>query len=152
GKDETTIVVYQLHKTFGQSSDKPDATDSAAVRKVVEKVYDLVNQLDEFGRQLNVVVLDGEEDDYDSKLEELTKDRQPLRQAIDRAVENSIFFYDPNSRKVQTLSFNDFCLLDKAASAERKNLVLRDQGKRAFISKVLNVDEKRPKVGVLVIH
>src|SRR5262249_3150878 len=54
-KGETTVVVYQLHKTFGRLSDKPDATDFAAERKVVEKVYDLVDQLREFGPQFKVV-------------------------------------------------------------------------------------------------
>src|SRR5438128_1724391 len=39
---ETTIVVYQRHKTFGLSNDKPDAYDFAAERKVVEKINDLV--------------------------------------------------------------------------------------------------------------
>ena len=152
GKGETVVVVYQMHKTFDRISDKADAIDFAAERKVVEKVYDLVDQLSEFGPQFKVVVLDVEEEGFHDKLNELTKDAQELRSAIDQAVENSIFFYDRSSGKVQTLSFNDFYLVDKSASAERNNLVLLKQGNRAFINKVLNIEEKRPRVGVLVIH
>src|SRR5437870_621300 len=48
---ETTIVVYQRHKTFGLSNDKPDAYDFAAERKVVEKINDLVEQFRELGRR-----------------------------------------------------------------------------------------------------
>src|SRR5262245_15547967 len=85
---ETTIVVYQRHKTFGQLTDKPDAYDYAAERKVVEKVKDLVEQFREFGPQFRVVVLDVEEEGYNDKLAKLTQDNSELRKAIDAAPEN----------------------------------------------------------------
>ena len=72
-KSETTVVVYQQHKTFGALSDKPDRFDYAAERKVVEKVKDLVGLLREVGPQLRVEVLDVEEEGYDDKLKELTR-------------------------------------------------------------------------------
>src|SRR5205807_7450249 len=46
--------------------------------------------------------------------------------------------------------------LDKTASrqadGERGNLVLLYQGEQPFARKLLNIDEKRPRVGVLTIH
>ena len=52
---------------------------------------------------------------------------------------------------MQRLSFNEFYRLDKTASREANeqqgNLVLLDQGVEPFARKVLDVDEKRPKVG-----
>ena len=68
---QTTIVVYQRHKTFGQLSDKPDGYDYAAERKVVEKVNDLVDQFRELGKQFTVIVLDVEEESYADKLNKL---------------------------------------------------------------------------------
>jgi hypothetical protein len=153
-KTPTTIVVYQQHKTFGQMNAKPDAYDYAAERKVVEKVKDLVEQFREFGPQFKVHVLDVEEEGYDKNLRGLTKDAPELRDAIASAPENSIFFFADH--KVQRLSFNEFYQLDKTASrqadGERGNLVLLYQGEQPFARKLLNIDEKRPKVGVLTIH
>ncbi len=153
-KDATTIVVYQRHKTFGQLADKPDAYDYAAERKVVEKVKDLVEQFRELGPRFQVVALDVEEDGFNNRLDALTQNNKKLREAIDRAPENSIFF--AAGENVQRLSFNDFYELDKTASRAadggRGNLVLLQQGVDAFARKVLNIDARRPKVGVLVIH
>jgi hypothetical protein len=153
-KDPTTIVVYQRHKTFGHLSDKPDVYDYAAERKVVEKVKDLIDQFREFSTRFRVVVLDVEEEGYNDKLAALTENNKPLREAIESAPENSIFFLAGD--KVQRLSFNDFYQLDKTASKQADhgngNLVLLYQGVRPFANKVLNVDEKRPKIGVAVIH
>lgn len=89
----TTVVVLQLHKTAGTLSDKPDAIDYAAERKVVEKVRDVVDQLREFGPQFNVAVLDVEDEGYERKLRALTKRRPGLAEAVADAPENSIFFY-----------------------------------------------------------
>lgn len=89
----TTVVVLQLHKTAGTLSDKPDAVDYAAERKVVEKVRDVVDQLREFGPQFNVAVLDVEDEGYERKLRALTKRRPGLAEAVQNAPENSIFFY-----------------------------------------------------------
>ena len=58
GRGQTTVVVDLRHRTFGQLSEKQDAYDSAAGRKVAEKVNDLVEQLREFGQQFAVEVLD----------------------------------------------------------------------------------------------
>jgi hypothetical protein len=153
-KGATKIVVYQQHKSFGQLTQKPDAFDYAAERKVVEKVKDLVEQFRELGPRFDVHVLDVEEEGFDKNLKELTDSAPELRQAIADAPDNSIFFYA--NHKVQRLSFNDFYELDKTASRKandnRGNLVLLYQGEQPFARKVLNIDEKRPKVGVLVIH
>jgi hypothetical protein len=158
-RGQTEIVVYQRHKTFGQLSEKPDAYDYAAERKVVEKVQDLVDQFRAFGPQFRVQVLDVEEQGYDQKLDRLTKDAPALRAAIDAAPDNSIFFYarrDGGGASVQRLSFNDFYQLDKTASQSadggRGNLVLLPQGVEPFAHKVLTIEERKPRVGVAVIH
>jgi hypothetical protein len=158
---KTTVVVYQRHKTFGALTDKPDRFDYAAERKVVEKVKDLVEQFRELGQRFDVEVLDVEEEGFDDHLAALTRDAPELRKAIDRAPENSIFLY-ANGR-VQQMSFNEFYLLDRVASqtdnGNRGNLVLLAQGAgpsgrgvEPFARKVLNLEERRPRVGVLVMH
>jgi hypothetical protein len=149
-RGETTIVVYQLHKSFGQLANKPDMYDYAAERKVVEKVKDLVDQFRELGPQFRVVVLDVEEEGYSEKVKNLTNDAGPLREAIDQAPENSIFFYADG--KVQRLGFQDVFELDKQESEKKGNLVLLYQGVEPFARKLLNVDEKRPRIAVATIH
>ncbi len=203
----TTVVVLQLHKTAGTLSDRPDALDSAAEKKVVEKVKDLVAELREFGPRFNVVVLDAHDERFERAVKELTRTRPGLAAAIAEAPENSIFFYadekvrtvprtvaekltrvptapdpaDPSkslvySAPVARMSFTEFYQLDKTAStqattAERDqvsplvggtafapgvsgagNLVLIPRGKKAFVRKVLTLEERRPKVALAVIH
>jgi hypothetical protein len=149
-KDPTTIVVYQRHKTSGQLNDKPDAFDYAAERKVVEKVQDIIDQFREFGPQFKVAVLDVEEEGYSGKLDQLAMLNPGLRAAIDNASENCIFFCAAG--RVQQLSFSDYYYLNKSESRKEENLVMLDQGVEPFARRVLNVDEKKPKVGILVIH
>jgi hypothetical protein len=161
---QTTVVVYQRHKTFGALSDKPDRFDYAAERKVVEKVKDLVSQLREVGPQLRVEVLDVEEEGYDDKLRRLTEDAPELRKAIEAAPENSIFISSQGAQGkefVQQMSFNELYQLDKVRSRAdnggRGNLVLLGQGEdgrgiRPFVRKVLTLEQRKPRVGVLSIH
>src|SRR5262249_26234727 len=56
--------------------------------------------------------------------------------------------------KVQQLSFTQVYQLDKKASQKandgKGNLVLRPQGVEPFASRLLNVDEKKPRVAVAV--
>ena len=111
----TTVVVLQLHKTAGTLTDKPDAYDYAAERKVVEKVRDLVDQLREFGPQFNVVVLDVEDERYERTLRDLTRTRPGLADVIRDAPENSIYFYADG--KVRTLPTADAEKLAGAATA-----------------------------------
>ncbi len=148
---KTHIVVYQRHKTFGTLTDKPDDRDYEAGRKVVEKVHDLADQFRELGPQFDVSVLDATAKGFDKQLEEATEDAPDLRAAIDGAAENSIFFYSGPGR-LQRMTFGEFYALDKTASQEQGNLVLLFQGVEPFARKVLNIDEKRPKVAVGVIH
>jgi hypothetical protein len=135
-RGQTDIIVYQRHKTFGRLSDKPDAYDYAAERKVVEKVQDLVEQFREFGPQFRVEVLDIESEGYETRLDALTQDAPSLRAALDAAPENSIFFHarrqfgtkpdgKPDFREnVQRLSFNEFYELDKTDSLGKSVIVL----------------------------
>jgi hypothetical protein len=162
---QTTIIVYQRHKTFSGVTDKPDRYDYAAEKKVVEKVKDLVQLLREAGPRFKVEVLDVEEEGFDDKLDRLTKDAPELRKAIDAAPENSIFVSakdpaDPNKTFVQQMSFNELYQLDRVRSQKdndgRGNLVLLGQGDgrgvRPFAERILNVQQRKPRVGVLAIH
>jgi hypothetical protein len=157
----TTVVVYQQHNTFGLNKQKPDHYDYAAERKVVEKVKDLVEQFRELGKRFDVQTLDVEDEKYHEQLQALTRDAPELRKAIDRAPENTIFIH--SGGRVQQMSFNELYLLDRVASQEanggRGNLVLLPQGEgeshrgvEAFADKILNLEERKPRVGVLVMH
>ncbi len=147
---ETTIVVYQMHQPLGflPAGEKRDRYESAAERKVIEKVDDLVEQFREFGGRFKVVVLDSQEEDFDAQRNALPEE---LRRAIDQAPEDSIFF--AAGGKVQRMSFNQFYALDRVSSEEgRGNLVLRYHGVKPFAERVLDIDERRPRVAVGVIH
>jgi len=153
-RDTTKIVVLERHVALGQLGDKPDNFDSAAERKVVEKVKDLVEQFQEMGPQFEVSVLDVQEEGYQDKLDDLTRDDKNLRAAIDEAPDNTIFF--AANGKVTRLGFHDIYQLDKQSSQEandgRGNLVLLYQGKEPFARKVLNIDEKKPRIALATIH
>jgi hypothetical protein len=168
-KGKTTVVVYQRHKTFGALTDKPDRFDYAAEKKVVDKLKDVVALLREVGPQLSVEELDVEQEGFDDKLAKLTEHAPELRKAIEAAPENSIFISNragldkkPETPEyVQQMSFNELYQLDKVKSREdnhdRGNLVLLGQGDdgrgiRPFVRKVLNLEQRRPRVGVLTIH
>src|SRR5262249_15992316 len=98
---------------------------------------------------------------YEEKLNELP---QELRAAIEAMPPENSIFIDANGR-VQRLSFNDVVRLDKRESRKERNLVLQEQrgnkgkdedkfapGAEPVARAVFNVDEKRPKVGIVVIH
>jgi hypothetical protein len=184
---KTTVILYQRHKTFASPNDRPaDDYESAAERKVVEKVKDLAEQFRAVGPQLQVEVLDVQAKDYKNHLTEVIDNavREPrpadeskdaakkrekreaerataLRQAIDSAPENSIFIQ--SGGHLRQMSFNELYQLDKVASQEandgKGNLVLLAQGQgtsgrgvETFANKVLNLEERRPRIGVLVVH
>jgi hypothetical protein len=173
-KGETTVVVYLPHTMFGTLTDKSEARsqqyESAAERKIVEKIKDLVEEFRALGPQFKIVMLDVVDDDFDDELARATENRPELRKAINRTHENSIFFSatEGDKEEVQQLSFNDFYLLDKTASVEanngRGNLVLIPQGDsrgeeqqythgaERFAKKVFKVDERKPRVLIAVVH
>jgi hypothetical protein len=158
-KSQTTVIVYEMHKTFGKFTEKPDRFDYAAERKVVEKVRELADQLREVGPQLKVEILDIEEDGYEERLAELTRDAPELRKSIESAPENSLFFFargEDGHENIQRLSFNDFYLLDKLASQQdetgRRNLVLLAQGVQPFVRRLLSLGAPKPRIGIAVIH
>jgi hypothetical protein len=149
---ETRIVVYQRHTGFGQLlSDKQDNYAAAAERKIVEKVKDLAEQFQELGPRFHVELLDSQEEGFQGKLEAIRKEAPKLAEAIDQAPENSIFFYADG--RVQRLAFHDIYELDRTESQKgRGNLVLRFQGRGPFARKVLNIEERRPRIAVATVH
>jgi hypothetical protein len=148
--DETTVVIYQRHKSAGDQADKMDRYDFAAERKVVEKVKDLVQQLREIGPRFRVETLDVEEGGYDDKLDRLTKGAPELRKAIEAAPENTLFFQAKG--RVQAMSFDEFYRLERVDSRAAGNLVLGYAGVRPVVDRIFNLEERRPRVGVLVVH
>ncbi len=152
--DETTVVIYLRHQPAGGGDARPDRYDFAAERKVVEKVKDLVQELRETGPRFRVETLDVEEQGFDDKLKGLTKDSPELLHAVESAPESALFFRSKGG--VQSMSFNDFDRLEKVASREadggRGNLVLAYAGPRKVADRILNVEERKPRVGVLVPH
>ncbi len=158
-KSKTTVIIYDVHKTFGRFTEKPDRFDNAAAAKIVEKVRDLADRLRAVGSQLQVEILDINKEDYEESLNALTRDAPNLRKAIDAAQENSLFFFargEHDSEKIQRLSFNDFYLLDKTASQgdgdKGRNLVLLSQGVEPFVRRILSLGAPKPRVGIAVIH
>ncbi len=172
-KGETKVIVYLRDTTAGDGAERSEQKDftaernwlrqsvyrNAADRKVVDKVKDLVDLLRQVGPQLRVEVLDMHEESFDDKLNRLTKDSPELLRAIASAPDNRIFIQ--GAGKLQQLSFDEFYRLDLPASQNagkgRGNLVLLGQGDDGrgvgpFVRKVLNLEQRRPRVGVLVIH
>ena len=158
-KSPTTIVVLQMDKTSAAEPDRSDALSTAGQAKIVEKVRDLVEEIREFGPQFEVHVLHTKAEDFAAKLDGISPEKDdasgkkiapPLRKAILDAPENSIFFAAHD--RVQRLGFNGFYLLDKKDSVAQRNLVLKPQGKEAFVRKVLAVEARRPRVALAVIH
>jgi hypothetical protein len=168
---ETTLFVLVRPKEKEGAEKKvhyseSDELESAAQTKVVEMVEDLAEQFRQVGPQFRVVVLKTNEKGYSANLDKATKDatrkaKEPekdakkLRDALEGAAESSIFFYQDG--KVQQLGFNEFVQLDKPASLESGNLKLLIQGASGrgvepLARKILHIEERRPRVGILVVH
>ncbi len=155
-RGETDIVVY-LRDTasLGQATDSKLAHfQAAAQRKIVEKVKDLADEFQELGPRFRVEILSIQDEDFEPKLKDIRKKSPALAEAIDKAPENSIFFLAQD--RVQRLGFNDIYELDGeaslAANNKKGNLVLNYQGAGPFANKILNIEEKRPRVGLAVVH
>lgn len=160
-RDETEIIVFQRHTAFGQGAERrQDNYDAAAQRKIVEKVRDLAEQFGDLGARFRVQVLDIQDDEFESKLANLRKKSPVLAEAIEKAPEDSIFFFadgtGDTAGRVQRLSFHDVYQLDKKASREaedgRGNLVLKYQGVGPFADKILNIQERKPRIAFAVVH
>ncbi|MEI7684100.1 MAG: hypothetical protein WCL32_03680 [Planctomycetota bacterium] len=166
-RGETDIVVVQRNLSSGLGGDsKPDRYDIAAPKKIVEKVKDLAEQFSDLGPRFRVKTLDIQDDDFDKKVkairtseEEAAKARgetpsSPLADAIESSTENNIFFKANGA--VQRLAFHDVYQIDKAASeaANHKNgnLVMNFQGVEPFARKILNIEEKKPRLSLAVVH
>lgn len=147
---ETTIVLYLRHRASSFAGEKPDPFDLEAEQKIIEKVKDLVELFREVGPQFKVEVLDVGIKGFNDKLAELSRDSPELKKAIEDAPVNSILVHA--GKAVQRMSFNEFYRLDRGESEKRDNLVLREVGPGPITRRVVNVEERRPKVGLLVNH
>ncbi len=168
-RGETSIVILQQERSTGsrdmQASRKSKAYQKAADAVVVEKVRDFADLLRDFsGTRFRVVLLDDEQKEFQRKVDEVTKNRPKLADAIQSAPGSSIIFYaaegsekDPEKRAhVQRLTFEDFLQLNREASRkankDKGNLVLLKKGVEPLLLRILNLEEKRPRVGILVVH
>lgn len=151
----TDIVVYQKYVSFTQRGDAAeDKYDLAAHKKIVEKVRDLAELFQDLGPRFRVQLLDIQDDSFDAKMKDLNKKAPALATAIEKAPENSIFFH--SGGKVQRLAFHDVYQVDKQASQEdnngQGNLVLNFQGVEPIARKILNIEEKTPRIATAVVH
>lgn len=156
-RDETDIIVYQQYVSFGQRAEnRQDKYDLAAQKKIVEKVRDLAELFQDLGPRFRVQVLDIQDDYFPEKMDALKREAPKLAAAIEKAPENSVFFYSKTADRVQRLSFSDVYQLDKTASQQANdgagNLVLVDQGIGPFARKVFGIEERKPRVGFAVVH
>src|SRR5205085_363675 len=155
-RGDTDIVVYLRYtSSLGQATDNKLAHfQAAAQRKIVEKVKDLAEEFQELGPRFHVEVLNIQEEEFEPKLKDIKKKSPALAEAIEKAPENSIFFLSEG--RVQRLGFNDIYQLDSVASLaadEKKgNLILNYQGVAPFARKILNIEEKKPRIGLAVVH
>jgi hypothetical protein len=100
--EETTIVVHLTHNP-GRFGGKLDEYDHAAVRVVIDKIEDMVEEFREFGPQFRVIVLDTKDKRYHDKLAKATFGLKELASAIKESPEDSIFLV--GGRKVKRMSF-----------------------------------------------
>ena len=150
-RTETRIVVFLPHTPINPQATHPDNYDAAAEAQIVEKVRDLAEAFQELGPRFRVDVLDVKAKGYSDKLEALKEESPELAAAVNSTKENSIFIQGGD--KVQRLGLQDVYQLDKEESRKgHGNLVLRYQGVGPFARKVLNVEEKRPRVALGVVH
>jgi hypothetical protein len=170
---ETKVIVFLRNLGLSERPEKTENLDfdaklallrqttyrGAAQRQVVEKVKNLVDLLRQVGPQLSVDVLDENDEAYADKARALTKDSPELLQAIASAPESRLFIQ--GNGKLQQLGFDEFYQLDLPASQKagdgRGNLVLLGQGKDGrgvgpFVKRLLNLEQRKPRVGILAIH
>jgi hypothetical protein len=156
-RGDTDIIIYLQHVSFGQRVDlRQDEYDQAAEKITIEKVKDMVEQFGEVSPGFRIHVLDTHKRTYtdrDKKLSEVSKE---LVVAIKNAPEDSVFFFSRETKQIQRLSFNDIAHLDRKASEKaddgKGNLVLIDQGVRNFANKIFRIEEKKPRIGIAVVH
>jgi hypothetical protein len=153
-RGDTDIIVVQKHVSFGQRSrNEQDEYDFAAQAKIVEKVKDLAEAFGDLGPRFHVQILDVKDRNNKKKIEaigaELSED---LAKAIRKAPENSVFLFSREKKRFQRISFSDIYQLDKQGSIESDNLVLKFQGNGPFARKILNIEEKTPRVAMAVVH
>lgn len=159
-RGETTIVVLQQRKKTELAADEYEDYDAAAEGVLIEKIRDLAEQFRLFSKErFQVVILDARKKEYRNRRDEVTRQRPELLKAIREAPENSILFHTIDRKTerehVQRLSFDGFLQLDKTASrreAGKENLVLRARGIEPIKTRLINLEQRRPRVGFVVMH
>lgn len=163
-RGDTEIIIFQKNRSLAQrgkdeqdklsqrARNEQEKIDLAAQRKIIEKVKDLAEQFQDVGPRFHVHVLDMKDDSYDAKLGEIRRMSDELADTILAAPENSVFFYSKERKQVQRLSFSDIYQIDTPSSIDKKNLVLRYQGEKPFANKIFNIEEKKPRVALAVVH
>jgi hypothetical protein len=90
----------------------------------------------------------------DETLARVVAEAPELAPHLDAATDNTILI--AKNGRVTRLSFGDFAGLSYLAAYEALkpagNLVLLNQGVEPFARRVLNIEEKKPRIGIAVIH
>jgi hypothetical protein len=177
----TTVVVVQKDVMSALEADQSDPLTTSAQQKITEKVLDMIDELREhpdLSARFNVHVIRTKDEYAEAALADLTdplparpgetdaerkarettnREKAAIKAAVEMVPENSVLV--AGNGRVQRLPFNQFYMLDKAASqappggrSRYENLVLSPQGKAAFVQKMLDLEQRRPKVALLTIH
>ncbi|HEY1381663.1 MAG TPA: hypothetical protein VGF55_33000, partial [Gemmataceae bacterium] len=92
--------------------------------------------------------------DFTQKLAQVTAEAEPLRPLIDSADDNRVLVYKDG--RATSYTFRDFWKRDEFEARDllrpSGNLVLLPQGVEPFARKVLAINERKPRVGIAVIH
>src|SRR5262249_12553722 len=103
-RGDTDIIIYLQHVSFGQRVElRQDDYDQAAEKVIVEKVKDLARQFEEMGPRFHVQILDTQRKDANERKEKIKKLSPDLADAIEKAPEDSIFFFDKDTKQIQRL-------------------------------------------------
>jgi hypothetical protein len=158
-RGETTIVVLQQRRQRGGPAGDQGAYADAAEAAVIERVRDFADQLRDYGPdRFQVVLLDAGKKEFPRRLAQIERADRKLAEAIRQAPGNSIFFHakEADRSHVQRIGFDDFYQLNLQRSLEadggKGNLVLLRKDVAPLARRILNLQERRPRVGVLVVH
>ena len=92
--------------------------------------------------------------DQTQKLKQINDEAEPLRPLIDAAADNRVLVFKDGM--ATEYGFRDFYDLGDTEARDairpRGNLVLLPQGVGPFAQKVLAINERKPRVGIAVIH
>jgi hypothetical protein len=152
---KSVIVLLERKRTVGQLDDADSASSNTPdLARIEEKVRRLTDPDAKTGPDYRVIVVEGGAADAERKIAQAAAEAEPLRQAIAAATENCVLVCKDG--RVMSYPFRDFFKRDEFEARDllrpQGNLVLMPQGVEPFARKVLAINERKPRVGIAVIH